>query len=102
MKNHGADDAVNAMFDMGTEMMALPLEEKMKYEQGDDGYSFGYIDTILVCMVPLMLITSPDTKLKAPLLRTRPARLTRPGSSTSRRTTRSPGPPLRGAPTPTP
>ena len=37
MKNHGADDAVNAMFDMGIEMMALPLEEKMKYEQGDDG-----------------------------------------------------------------
>ena len=42
MKNHGADDAVNAMFDMGAEVMALPLEEKMKYEQGDDGYSFGY------------------------------------------------------------
>ena len=41
MKNHGADDAVNAMFDMGTEMMALPLEEKMKYEQGDGGASFG-------------------------------------------------------------
>ena len=35
MKNHGADDAVNAMFDMGAEVMALPLEEKMKYEQCD-------------------------------------------------------------------
>lgn len=31
------------MFDMGAEMMALPLEEKMKYEQGDDGYSFGSV-----------------------------------------------------------
>jgi len=30
------------MFDMGAEMMALPMEEKMKYEQGDDGMSFGF------------------------------------------------------------
>lgn len=29
------------MFDMGVDMMALPLEEKMKFEQGDDGMSFG-------------------------------------------------------------
>ena len=29
------------MFDMGAETMALPLEEKMKFEQGDSGYSFG-------------------------------------------------------------
>ena len=41
MKNHGADDAVNAMFDMGAELMALPFDEKMKYEQGDEGDSFG-------------------------------------------------------------
>jgi isopenicillin N synthase-like dioxygenase len=30
------------MFDMGAETMALPMDEKMKYEQGDDGMSFGY------------------------------------------------------------
>lgn len=31
------------MFDMGSETMALPLEEKMKFEQGDDGMSHGYV-----------------------------------------------------------
>lgn len=29
------------MWEMGKAMMALPLEEKMKYEQGDSGNSFG-------------------------------------------------------------
>ncbi|KAI0772544.1 Clavaminate synthase-like protein [Trametes elegans] len=42
LKNHGVDDEVDAMFDMGRETLALPLEEKMKYEQGDGGFSFGY------------------------------------------------------------
>ncbi|ETW77509.1 hypothetical protein HETIRDRAFT_436331 [Heterobasidion irregulare TC 32-1] len=42
LKNHGADDEVAGMFDMGAETMDLPLEEKMKFEQGDDGMSFGY------------------------------------------------------------
>ncbi|KAF8890133.1 hypothetical protein BD779DRAFT_1518485 [Infundibulicybe gibba] len=42
LKNHEADDEVNGMFEMGAETMALPLEEKMKYEQGDSGISFGY------------------------------------------------------------
>ncbi|PCH44472.1 Clavaminate synthase-like protein [Wolfiporia cocos MD-104 SS10] len=42
MKNHGADDDASEMFDMGAETMALPFEEKMKFEQGDDGMSFGY------------------------------------------------------------
>ena len=42
MKSHGADAEVDAMFDMGEETMKLPLEEKMKYEQGDGGMSFGY------------------------------------------------------------
>ena len=32
------------MFEMGAHTMALPLEEKMKFEQGDEGGSFGYID----------------------------------------------------------
>ncbi|KAG6816483.1 hypothetical protein H0H87_005688 [Tephrocybe sp. NHM501043] len=30
------------MFAMGAETMSLPLEEKMKFEQGNDGMSFGY------------------------------------------------------------
>ncbi|EPS99724.1 hypothetical protein FOMPIDRAFT_129139 [Fomitopsis schrenkii] len=30
------------MFAMGAETMALPMEEKMKCEHGDDGISFGY------------------------------------------------------------
>lgn len=34
-------DEVNGMFDMGAETMALPLEQKMLFEQGDDGASFG-------------------------------------------------------------
>ncbi|KAJ7485748.1 hypothetical protein FB451DRAFT_64354 [Mycena latifolia] len=42
LKNHGVDEQVHAMFDMAAETMALPMEEKMKYEQGDDGMSFGY------------------------------------------------------------
>ncbi|KAF7309357.1 Clavaminate synthase-like protein [Mycena indigotica] len=42
LKNHGVDSEVQGMFEMGAETMALPMEEKMKYEQGDDGVSFGY------------------------------------------------------------
>ncbi|KAJ3877712.1 hypothetical protein F5051DRAFT_490717 [Lentinula edodes] len=42
LKNHGAEEFVEDMFDMGAETMDLPMEEKMKYEQGDGGSSFGY------------------------------------------------------------
>ncbi|KAF7288798.1 Clavaminate synthase-like protein [Mycena chlorophos] len=42
LKNHDSDDEVRGMFEMGAETMALPMEEKMRYEQGDDGISFGY------------------------------------------------------------
>ncbi|KAI5981657.1 hypothetical protein EDC04DRAFT_2885491 [Pisolithus marmoratus] len=42
LKNHGAEQEVKAMFDLGTKAFALPLEEKLKYEQGDSGRSFGY------------------------------------------------------------
>jgi len=42
LKNHGAEKEVNGMFDLGAETMALPLEEKLKFEQGDDGSSTGY------------------------------------------------------------
>ena len=43
LKNHGADAEVDAMFDMGAETMKLLLEEKMKFEQGDGGMSFGCV-----------------------------------------------------------
>ncbi|KAH9950615.1 Clavaminate synthase-like protein [Amylocystis lapponica] len=42
LKNHGVEEEVDGMFDMGAEVMGLPLEEKMLYEQGDDGISHGY------------------------------------------------------------
>ncbi|KAH9848648.1 Clavaminate synthase-like protein [Lenzites betulinus] len=42
LKNHGVDAEVDRMFEMGAETMRLPLDEKMKYEQGDEGISFGY------------------------------------------------------------
>ena len=42
--NRGVNDEVAAMFDVGAEIFALPLSEKMKYEQGYDGNSFGYAD----------------------------------------------------------
>lgn len=34
------------MFEMGAETMKLPLDEKMKFEQGDEGMSFGYVSTL--------------------------------------------------------
>ena len=39
--NHGTDAEVDAMLEMGARTMALPFEEKMKFEQGDEGSSFG-------------------------------------------------------------
>ncbi len=43
LKNHGVEEEASRMFEMGEETMRLPLEEKMKYEQGDDGRSFGSV-----------------------------------------------------------
>lgn len=43
LSHHGAIDEVNAMFAMGAETLALPLSEKMKFEQGDNGDSFGSV-----------------------------------------------------------
>ena len=42
LKNHGVDAEVDQMFSMGAETMSLPLSEKMSFEQGDEGASFGY------------------------------------------------------------
>lgn len=43
LKNHGADNDVNEMFEMGAETMELPMDEKMQFEQGDEGVSFGSV-----------------------------------------------------------
>ena len=40
------DQEVANMFDMGAETLDLPIEEKMKYEQGDNGDSFGYVKAV--------------------------------------------------------
>ncbi|KIY46148.1 Clavaminate synthase-like protein [Fistulina hepatica ATCC 64428] len=42
LKNHGVDMEADAVFEMGAATMQLPFEEKMRFEQGDDGNSFGY------------------------------------------------------------
>ncbi|TFK96053.1 Clavaminate synthase-like protein [Pterulicium gracile] len=40
--NHGSVTEAADMFQLTSETMALPLEEKLMYEQGDNGKSFGY------------------------------------------------------------
>ena len=45
MKNHGVEEEADQMCEMGAETMRLSLEEKMKYEQGDAGMSFGSVFT---------------------------------------------------------
>ncbi|KAL5536855.1 hypothetical protein ACEPAF_678 [Sanghuangporus sanghuang] len=42
LKNHGAEREAKEMLEMGAETMRLPLDEKMQFEQGDNGQSFGY------------------------------------------------------------
>jgi hypothetical protein len=42
LKNHGAEQDFVAMWGMAEDLFKLPEEEKMKYEQGDEGLSFGY------------------------------------------------------------
>ncbi|TFY68236.1 hypothetical protein EVJ58_g1136 [Rhodofomes roseus] len=37
LKNHGADAEVDAMFEMGSDFMELPIDDKMQFEQGDNG-----------------------------------------------------------------
>ncbi|THH20531.1 hypothetical protein EW146_g849 [Bondarzewia mesenterica] len=42
LKNHDVDQEAEEMFDMGASTLDLPMSEKMEYEQGDSGSSFGY------------------------------------------------------------
>ncbi len=39
------------MFELGEETMRLPLEEKMKYEQGDNGESFGLVNFSVTSLI---------------------------------------------------
>lgn len=41
LKNHGADAEVDRVFEATAEMMALPLEEKMKFVRGDGIKAYG-------------------------------------------------------------
>lgn len=43
LKNHGVEEEVEEMFDMGRDTLDLPLEEKSKFEQGNQGFSFGSV-----------------------------------------------------------
>lgn len=42
LSNHGIDE-VDDMFDVYADALDLPLEEKMQYEQGDSGNSYGWV-----------------------------------------------------------
>ncbi|KAJ7499645.1 hypothetical protein FB451DRAFT_1162106 [Mycena latifolia] len=42
LKNHGADELVEGMFQMAADTMLLSMDEKLAFEQGDAGNSFGY------------------------------------------------------------
>ncbi|KAL5492457.1 hypothetical protein ACEPAI_3904 [Sanghuangporus weigelae] len=42
LKNHIADREIKEMFKIGAETMRLLLDEKMQFERGDSGQSFGY------------------------------------------------------------
>ncbi|KAF8154117.1 hypothetical protein B0H34DRAFT_784130 [Crassisporium funariophilum] len=42
LKNHDVEPFVEPMFKMGSETLALPFSEKMRYWQGNKGGSFGY------------------------------------------------------------
>jgi hypothetical protein len=46
------------MFNMGAETMKLPMEEKLQFEQGDAGNSFGFVSMqpIFSAHVPLIHI----------------------------------------------
>jgi hypothetical protein len=56
LKNHGTGELVEEMFAMGEETMRLPLDEKMKFEQGDDGLSCGYVLALPTVSMLLMML----------------------------------------------
>lgn len=69
------------MFEMGAETMNLPLEEKMKFEQGDDGRSSGYVYTSAAQTVLDVAKVTKLEELQRPMkkeTRTTPSLLTLP------------------------
>ena len=53
------------MFEMGEETMNLPIEEKMKFEQGDNGVSFGYISSLMSFAMSVVLMVVQYNRYKA-------------------------------------
>ena len=53
------------MFDMGAETMDLPFREKMKFEQGDDGFSFGSVQQSHLSALTVIDTRQTDTKRPA-------------------------------------
>lgn len=60
------DREVSEMFDMGADTLDLPLEEKMKYEQGDNGDSFGFVPLFNLSFHLSLITTLIVTKQKGP------------------------------------
>lgn len=46
IKNFDEHDVVDGMFRWGEAVMSLPIPEKMKYEQGDSGETFGFVSPL--------------------------------------------------------
>jgi isopenicillin N synthase-like dioxygenase len=58
------DEEANGMFAMGAETMELPMEVKIKFEQGDDGMSFGFV-TFHTIEIPYMTCSIFNHSYKA-------------------------------------
>lgn len=84
LKNHGADDLAEGMFQMAAETMLLPMEEKLLFEQGDAGNSFGSVALKLSLTTATQQL--PGTKPRALMLSTQRVSRTQSNSSISQRT----------------
>lgn len=69
LKNHGLSSLIDPMFELGGDTMNLSLEEKMKYWQGNDGGTFGYL-SVTRNIEPTISSCVTDTRHWVPLLST--------------------------------
>lgn len=53
---------------MGAETLELPLEEKMRYEQGDTGYSFGFVDSMTGIAASGLNVVLPRYKARGTIM----------------------------------
>ncbi len=56
LKNHGVDAEAQALLEVGRKALSLPLEEKLKYELGDEGGSFGCVIAVHVTQFMVSLV----------------------------------------------